>query len=116
MFLTSMDMTLRARYVHRMASDKLVDKEVLGRLIRAARIAAGYESVADAATAIRNNVGDGMSDRTLYAIERGEQSVTLDQFMAILMTFNAPSGPFFYFNAYRQDLQEFLRAGATYQV
>lgn len=98
-----------------MASD-LVDRDTLGRMLRAARTIAGFERVADAAHAITEQTGVHFSDRTLYALERGEQSMSLEQFFAVLMTYPTPNGPFFYFKAYRPDLQKMLAAGGTYPM
>ena len=75
-----------------MKSQPLVDPRAYGRLVRAARILAGFDRVEDASRAIEERTGVTVSTRTLYAIERGEQTTTMEQFAAIAITFDPPSG------------------------
>lgn len=83
----------------------------MGRLIRAARTIAGYDRVEDAVVAIRERTGYEISARTLYALERGEQPLTLEQMLAIAMTLHPPGNIVFFNGGYRQDVQKML---ATY--
>lgn len=73
-----------------MPPNGLVDLRAFGRRLRSARILAGYDTVALAALAIFELTGVSISDRTFYAIERGEQMPSLEQFMAFTITFKPP--------------------------
>lgn len=86
----------------------LVDRERMGRLLRAARIVAGYDRVEDAAHAMTESTGLTISSRTLYALERGEQSVSLDHLIAAAMTFRPPTGIAFFREAVRDDVKSML--------
>lgn len=96
--------------VHRF-DGPLVDKVQMGRLIRAARIVAGYDRVDDAAEAISEMTGTTMSSRTLYALERGEQTISLEQMIAVVMTFRPPGDIVFFEGGTRPDVQQMF--GAT---
>lgn len=89
----------------------LVDRVQMGRLIRAARTIAGFDRVEDAAQSITEKTGYRMSARTLYGLERGEQSLTLEHMLAIVMTFEPPGSIVFFNGGYRSDIQQML---ATY--
>lgn len=93
-----------------LSKNPLIDLVVFGRLVRAARIIAGFESVKAAADAVRERTGITISDRTLYAIERGEQEPTITQLVAFAMAFNPPGGQVFFAQAYRDDVRVMLRA------
>jgi len=86
----------------------LIDAEVVGRRLRGARIVAGYDRVADACKAVTLTTGVSLSERTLYAIERGEQLPTLEQLTAIVMALDPPGGWAYLMPAYRQDVVEYL--------
>lgn len=86
----------------------LVDRAHMGRLFRAARIMAGYDRVEDAAAAVHQATGAQISARTWYALERGEQAVTLDQMLAAAMTFRPPTGVGFFREAVRADVKAYL--------
>lgn len=88
----------------------LVDRERMGRLIRAARIVGGFDRVEDAAAEITRKTGYKMTSRTLYAIERGEQALTLEQMLALAMTFEPPGGVTFFNGGFRSDVQEMFAA------
>lgn len=87
----------------------LVDKLTLGRIFRAARIYAGLDSVSGAAQAIKEKTGLEVSDRTIYAVERGEQLPSIEQFMAFLITYSPPRGGDFLLEAFREDVRQALR-------
>lgn len=87
----------------------IFDRETYGRLVRAARIIAGFDRVEDAAVAIRDTVGFEVSTRSLYAIERGEQEPSIHQYIAIAMTFRPPGGPAYWDTALREDVRDYFR-------
>lgn len=70
----------------------LIDAEIVGRRLRGARIVAGYDRVADACKAVVSTAGISLSERTLYAIERGEQLPNWEQIVALVMTYDPPGG------------------------
>lgn len=86
----------------------LVDAEMLGRLLRAARIVAGFDRVEDAAQAVADTSGFHLTSRTLYALERGEQKATLEQLIAAVVAYRPPTGGGFFLQAVREDLREIL--------
>lgn len=86
----------------------LVDRVQMGRLFRAARTIAGFDRVEDAVKAINDKTGYNMTSRALYALERGEQAVTLEHMLAVTMTFSPPGNVVFFNGGYRADVQEML--------
>lgn len=92
-----------------MENTPLVDKETLGRIFRSARIYAGLDSVAEAAQRIQEATGLHVSERSMYAIERGEQLPSVDQFMAFLITYQPPGRGDFLLPAFRDDVRAALR-------
>lgn len=89
-------------------SSPVIDRDQMGRLIRAARTIAGFDRVEDAANAISERTGHRMSTRTLYALERGEQNLSLEHLIQIVMTFRPPGNVVFFNGAYRDDVREML--------
>lgn len=89
-----------------MANEPLIDRQAYGRLLRAARIVAGYDRVEDAVQHVHQDTGLHLSPRTWYALERGEQGVTLEQHLAILLGLRPPSGPEFFRAALSPLLRE----------
>lgn len=87
-----------------MADAEIFDRETFGRLLRAARIIAGFDSVADAAAAITERTGVAVSERTIYALERGEQDPTAPQFLAVAVTFRPPGGEGYWSPCMRADV------------
>jgi DNA-binding XRE family transcriptional regulator len=85
----------------------LIDPTIVGRRLRGARITAGFDRVTDVSKALRE-IGVACSDRTLYAVERGEQLPGLDLLAALIMLFNPPAQLGFFFPAFRADLVAFL--------
>lgn len=73
-------------------ASSLIDRVALGRILRGDRIKAGYDRVADLTREIRRVTGVAISDRTLYAIERGEQPVSLDVFVALCLVLEPEGG------------------------
>lgn len=86
----------------------LVDGKQYGRLLRAARIVAGFDRVEDAAHAVQEMTGVHLTARSLYALERGEQRPTVEVFFAVLMTYRPPGATRFFMGALRDDLQNYL--------
>jgi DNA-binding XRE family transcriptional regulator len=70
----------------------LMDPVIYGRRLRAARIMAGYDRVVDLVEALDRKTGVHVSERTAYAIERGEQLPSIDFFMAVIITLNIQGG------------------------
>jgi transcriptional regulator with XRE-family HTH domain len=70
----------------------LMDPVVYGRRLRAARILAGYDRVVDLVEALDRKTGVRVSERTAYAIERGEQLPSIDFFMAVILTLHIQDG------------------------
>ena len=85
----------------------VIDKVAFGRRLRAARIINGYDRVGDFTTILRSKYGVDVSDRTVYAIERGEQMPHLDFFVASLALLNPDTG--YFFPAIRGDVVEGLK-------
>lgn len=87
-----------------MATEYIFDRSVYGRLVRAARIIAGHDSVADASKAITEITGLTFSDRTIYALERGEQEPTVAQYMALTLAYRPPGGLVFWEAAFAPEI------------
>lgn len=75
----------------------LVDHLELGRRIRAARILAGYESMGELTRTITERTGLAVSDRTMYAVERGEQNVAWELLIAVALVLEPPGGMRFFY-------------------
>ena len=91
-----------------MNDQPILDRDAFGRLLRAARIIAGYDRVEDAVAAIHETAAVDMSERTLYALERGEQEPTAAQFLAVIITFEPPSGAVYWFGCFRPDIRAYF--------
>lgn len=89
----------------------LIDADKLGRLMRAARIVAGFDRMEDAIVEIENLTGVHITARTLYALERGEQKATLEQMFALMVTYRPPSVRTFFLQAMREDVRAALLEG-----
>lgn len=87
-----------------MDTEPIFDRATFGRLLRAARIIAGYDRVEDAAHAITEQTGVAMSARTLYALERGEQEPTASHFLALVISLRPPSGESYWSSSLRSDV------------
>ena len=85
--------------------DNIFDPCAYGRLARAARIIAGHDSVEEAVRAIQNASGLEISARTLYALERGEQTPTIPQYIVLAMTYAPPGGPSYWFAAFSEHVR-----------
>lgn len=74
----------------------LIDPIVLGKHVRAARVLAGHENIASVTTLMREQLGVRVSDRTLYAIERGEQLPAWEVVVALVLVLEPPGGARFF--------------------
>ena len=93
---------------HGLAPHAVLDLKQFGRRLRAARILAGYDRASDFVAVLRSQYGLDISDRTLYAIERGEQMPGLDFGMSVFALLQAELG--FFKPAIRDDVyQSFIR-------
>lgn len=68
----------------------VVDLVQFGRRLRARRIIEGFDRVSDLTAILRSRYGVDVSDRTVYAIERGEQMPHLDFVLSIVAALNCP--------------------------
>lgn len=85
----------------------ILDLVTFGRRLRAVRILHGYDRMSDFASVLRARYGVELSDRTVYAIERGEQMPHLDFFFAVLALLQPSPG---YFDpAIRHDVAEAIQ-------
>lgn len=84
----------------------IIDRVQFGRRLRAARIMHGFDRMSDFAALLRSRYGVDVSDRTVYAIERGEQMAHMDFFLAACHLLQCP---FEYFApTFRHDVSEGL--------
>lgn len=84
-------------------SGALLDPAALGRAVRAARVLAGHENIASVTARMRDELGVSVSDRTLYAIERGEQLPSWELVIALILVLEPPGGARFFWSAIRQE-------------
>jgi len=82
----------------------IIDLATFGRRLRAARILAGFDTVAPALEHIRQSTGLPMTERTLGALERGDQMPTLEQFVAVQFAFRPPGGAPYWWTCLRPDI------------
>lgn len=94
-----------------LSPSNIVDKVVFGRRLRALRVMQGYDRVSDFSQAIRARYGVDVSDRTVYAIERGEQMAHIDFFLAAQHLLDA--APDWFAPAVRYDVIEDARKRAA---
>ena len=90
-----------------LAPHNVVDKVVFGRRLRAARILHGFDRVTEFTNILRSRYGVDVTDRSVYAIERGEQMPHLDFFVAALALLNPDRG--YFFPSIRGDVVEALK-------
>ncbi len=77
-----------------LAPHNIVDKVAFGRRLRAQRVLAGFDRMSDFVALLRSQYGIDVSDRTVYAIERGEQMPHLDLFLGAIALLDTPMGYF----------------------
>ena len=63
--------------------DALLDRRQLGRLIRGHRYMLGMDNGQDFVERMEKDTGVSLSDRSLYAYERGTRTPTIDTWMAL---------------------------------
>jgi DNA-binding XRE family transcriptional regulator len=68
----------------------IVDRVAFGRRLRARRVLEGYDRVGQLTHILRSRYGVDVSDRTIYAIERGEQMPHLDFVLAVVAALKTP--------------------------
>lgn len=90
-----------------LAPHNVIDKVQFGRRLRAARILQGFDRVTDFTNLLRSRYGIDITDRSVYAIERGEQMPHLDFFVAALALLAPDQG--YFFPAIRGDVVEALK-------
>lgn len=90
-----------------LAPHNIVDLRLLGRRIRALRILHGYDRVSDFTSVLRGQYGVEVTDRTVYAIERGEQMPHLDFMYAVTAALEPE--PDYFTPAIRNDVAMKLR-------
>lgn len=73
-----------------LAPQNIVDRVVFGRRLRAQRVLEGYDRVGQLTHVLRSRYGIDVSDRTIYAIERGEQMPHLDFVLGVVAALNCP--------------------------
>lgn len=85
----------------------IVDKVAFGRRLRAQRILMGFDRVTELVHVLRSRYGIDVSDRTVYALERGEQMPDLDFFLAVCAALDVH--PNYFMPAIRQDVANLFR-------
>jgi transcriptional regulator with XRE-family HTH domain len=89
-----------------LAPRHVVDTRTWGRRLRALRVLHGYDRASDFSAILRSKYGVECSDRTLYAIERGEQMPGIDFALACVAILHPP--PRYFYPAFREDVVEAL--------
>jgi transcriptional regulator with XRE-family HTH domain len=84
----------------------VLDLATFGRRLRALRVLAGYDRASDFTAVLRSRYGVDVHDRTLYAIERGEQSPTMAFVLACVGALRPPLN--WFAPAIRKDVLETL--------
>lgn len=69
---------------HDLAPHNIIDKVVFGRRLRAQRVIMGFDRVGQLTHVLRSRYGIDVSDRTIYAIERGEQMPHIDFVIGVM--------------------------------
>lgn len=91
-----------------LAPQNIFDRVVFGRRLRAARVLAGYDRVSQLTQVLRSRYGIDVSDRTIYAIERGEQTPHIDFYLGVQAALALPMD---YFQpAVRHDVIKAIKA------
>lgn len=85
-------------------NDPIVNLDVFGRRLRAARIMAGYDRVTDLLPDVEQQTGLRISERTLYSLERGEHMPTLEQYVGLLHVLDPAGSWAFFFPAFDSDI------------
>jgi len=91
------------------AADPTFNRAMFGRLLRGARIICGHDTVASAVAAMEESTGVGISERTFYALERGEQEPTVTQYIALVMAFPTPGNASYWDACLRDDVAAYFQ-------
>ena len=89
-----------------LAPQNIVDRVVFGRRLRARRVIEGFDRVGQLTHVLRSRYGIDVSDRTIYAIERGEQMPHLDFVLGVMTALNCPID--YFHPAVRADVADYL--------
>lgn len=90
-----------------LAPHNIIDLVSFGRRLRAQRVLQGFDRVQQLTSILRSRYGVDVSDRTVYAIERGEQMPHWDFVVGVIAALECP---FMYFApAIRHDVWEILQ-------
>lgn len=89
-----------------LSPNNIVDLVIFGRRLRALRVLNGFDRVRDMVSILRSKYGVDVSDRTVYAIERGEQMPHIDFILAVSAILEPPND--YFTPAYRSDVTEML--------
>lgn len=73
-------------------SEPVIDAEQLGRMLRGARYAAGFNKMPDLASAIEAQFGMGISSPTLYAYESGRTIPPVPVLLVLTAILGPPDG------------------------
>lgn len=93
-----------------LAPQNIVDKVAFGRRLRAQRVLMGYDRVSQLTHVLRSRYGIDISDRSIYAIERGEQMPHLDLVLGVVAALATPLN--YFAPAIRHDVwQQLIGAG-----
>lgn len=92
-----------------LAPHNVIDKVILGRRLRALRILSGFDRATELTAILRSKYGIDISDRTVYAIERGEQMPHIDFYIAALDLMKPEGGTLYFLPAIRGDVSERMR-------
>jgi hypothetical protein len=87
----------------------VIDPVRLGRLIRSARVLAGFDGAVPFGAEVERHTGVPMTKPIVYAIETGERDVTVREVFAILYVLRHPRGLDYLLDAADPDVAETLR-------
>lgn len=89
----------------------IIDLAVFGRYLRSLRMRQEFETGKDFVEVLRREYGVDVSERTLYAIERGEQMPRLDFVVAALAALDTDLA--YFYPAVRSDVVRRLRGNGS---
>lgn len=89
-----------------LAPNNIIDKVAFGRRLRAQRILQGFDRVGQLTYILRSRYGIDVSDRSIYAIERGEQMAGMDFFLGACAALGVH--PSYFMPAMRHDVGDLL--------
>jgi hypothetical protein len=84
---------------------EVVEARHLGRLLRAARIAAGYATAAEAAAALSEASGQHVTERVLGSLERGETKLSFEMLVLVTCVMAPMNGPWMFMRAISEEFQ-----------